>query len=504
MDNYDELHIISDLHLGGVKNKEINFQIFNRGARLKNFIDNLSTHRPDEVVGLVLNGDIVDFLAEPHASYLNTENAIKTLERIYEDESFSMVWKALENFVSKERRQLVIVLGNHDLELALPEVKWWLREKLSSGEKLYMSRITFAMDGAGYTCEVGSKRVLCLHGNEVDGWNVVDYFALLKVARYLNRGSKPKEWDANAGTRLVVDVMNSIKRKYPVVDLLKPEIKAVAPIVASLDPSQSDNIFKLVSMYKRKEADERKIAAELLGVESEQLGEKDMEACDELEVLFHETFKELINEDASGNVDDLIRGAYENIDKGVDPKKTTASDDTLSWLGDSMERLKGRFNKLKNSFDKEELLRISLKKILRDDDSFEFTGPDNTFKGLDDKVGLHVHYLVAGHTHLARAIRRMGGKSAYYNSGSWIRLIELTDEALKEEAFKKVYEAFGKSDIRALDNCKIPGPDGTVRPLIKDDTSHVVSIICGEVKTYGQLGAVDKNGNIKPVDGTEY
>lgn len=65
-----------------------------------------------------------------------------------------------------------------------------------------------AVNGAGYSCTVGNKQVLCLHGNEQDSWNAVDFKELLDVARAINRRQTPKDWDANAGTRLVVDVMN--------------------------------------------------------------------------------------------------------------------------------------------------------------------------------------------------------------------------------------------------------------------------------------------------------
>ena len=36
------------------------------------------------------------------------------------------VWKALKKFVRTKDRRLIITLGNHDLELALP----WVREHL--------------------------------------------------------------------------------------------------------------------------------------------------------------------------------------------------------------------------------------------------------------------------------------------------------------------------------------------------------------------------------------
>ena len=44
------------------------------------------------------------------------------------------------------------------------------------------------------------------------------------------RRVEPHRWRPNAGTRLVVEVMNNFKRRYPFVDLLKPEATAAVPM----------------------------------------------------------------------------------------------------------------------------------------------------------------------------------------------------------------------------------------------------------------------------------
>ena len=61
---YDELYVISDIHMGGERSDGRDFQIFNRGDRLANFIRYVATVRADDQVALVLNGDIIDSLAE--------------------------------------------------------------------------------------------------------------------------------------------------------------------------------------------------------------------------------------------------------------------------------------------------------------------------------------------------------------------------------------------------------------------------------------------------------
>ncbi|MGH7342067.1 MAG: metallophosphoesterase, partial [Candidatus Rokuibacteriota bacterium] len=111
---YDELHVVSDLHMGGAPG----FQILGETARLARFVRWVRDQRPDGQVGLVLNGDIVDTLAEDVAGYIATDTAAATIERIVDrDPAFSPIWDALADFVRTKNRTLVLVIGNHDLEL---------------------------------------------------------------------------------------------------------------------------------------------------------------------------------------------------------------------------------------------------------------------------------------------------------------------------------------------------------------------------------------------------
>src|SRR5262245_11458443 len=75
---FDELYVVSDMHMGGRRDDAGNFQIFNQGPRLGRFIDYITARRPDGQVGLVLNGDVFDSLAEDGAGYiaLDADSAI--------------------------------------------------------------------------------------------------------------------------------------------------------------------------------------------------------------------------------------------------------------------------------------------------------------------------------------------------------------------------------------------------------------------------------------------
>jgi hypothetical protein len=239
---YDELHVVSDLHMGGGRG----LQIFKQGKRLANFIRWVGKQRPHGRVGLVLNGDVIDSLAEDIGGYMATSDAVIMVERIIDDEAFCPVWEALGHFIGVPGRALIVVIGNHDLELALPAVQHTIVDRLAGEDVAARGRIAFATAGAGYACMVGTARVFCIHGNEVDSWNVVDYDALSEVARTLNAGLPPDacSWQPNAGTKLVKDVMNQVKRKFSWIDLLKPETKAAVGVLAVLDPGQLSKITR--------------------------------------------------------------------------------------------------------------------------------------------------------------------------------------------------------------------------------------------------------------------
>ena len=169
--SFDEVHVISDLHMGGLPGA----QILRETARLANFIRRVAAQRPGSPVALVLNGDIFDTLAEDLRDYVLVDSAVPALDRIMADPAFAGVFDALASFVATEARTLVLVIGNHDIELAFPTVQRRLRARLCGSSLAARARLEFSAAGAGYTCTVGGRRVFCIHGNEVDAWNYNRY-----------------------------------------------------------------------------------------------------------------------------------------------------------------------------------------------------------------------------------------------------------------------------------------------------------------------------------------
>jgi UDP-2,3-diacylglucosamine pyrophosphatase LpxH len=120
-DNYTELYVVSDLHLGGATNR----QIFDQSEELAWLIDYVARREAPSSgpIGLVLNGDVVDFLAEEDAKDFDPEHAPAKLRRIMHAPEFARVFDALRRLLDAPGHRLMITLGNHDVELALPATK---------------------------------------------------------------------------------------------------------------------------------------------------------------------------------------------------------------------------------------------------------------------------------------------------------------------------------------------------------------------------------------------
>ena len=251
------IYIISDLHLGGAPSEKIpqgetvGFQMCSPESRrrLARFIHFISQGHPDEITELVINGDFIDFLAEekvedergqrigkPREWEAFTENpdaAVSKFERAvcHTDERAPQgerVFEALQEFVHRGH-SLTILLGNHDIELSIPQVRRALMNVLTAD---HPCRVEFLYDGEAYV----RGDLLVEHGNRYDGWNAIGYGGLRAYRSGLSRGEPAYAFQPPPGSRLVADIMNPLKARYRFLDLLKPENEALIPLLAALEP----------------------------------------------------------------------------------------------------------------------------------------------------------------------------------------------------------------------------------------------------------------------------
>jgi UDP-2,3-diacylglucosamine pyrophosphatase LpxH len=497
---FDEVQVISDLHLGGVSGR----QIFDQGVTAAALIQQLTAQPAKRKIGLVINGDLVDFLAEPGAIWFDPEGAVSRLERIVADPAFAPVFEALSALVKKPGRQLVITLGNHDLELALPWVRERLLEILSAGNEAARSRITLAFDGAGYRCQVGSASVLCVHGNEVDEWNVTDHEQIRRIGRDFVQGRTPEPWKPNAGARMVIEVMNDIKREHPFVDLLKPEFQAAVPALLIIKPALAGKIADIGRVALRMSWDRLKMRFGFLSAEETvndglsiarpRAGGREPSPEVVLRQLLGNAapgFGDAWNQRASAA--ELLARAEEHMEKKRLPLELISDATQAAQLGvidAAWRRLTGA--------SESEVLRAALESVQKDR-SFELGAPDDTFRRIDALAGTGLRYVVAGHTHLRRALNRTRGNGFYYNTGTWARLLRLTTEQLQSEMdFGKVFDALKVPTLAELDRSPYVSRCPTAACFESDGATTRGSLREYKLDADGKLEFTTLNGSIFP------
>ena len=408
--SFDDVFVISDLHLGGREG----FQVFDQGELLAAFINFLRELPKKRRVALVINGDMVDFLAErPGGSgrYFAPEGAVGEMERIAADPSFLPVWKALAAFCRRPGRRLVVTLGNHDLELALPWVRTRLVDLLTGGHASARGRFLLSLGPEGFLCRVGGRRVLAVHGNEVDSWNVTDHRRLGQIARDHHRGREIEPWIPNAGTQLVIDVINHIKTRQVFIDLLKPEDEVAARVAYAVDPDQGDKIRGILRAAARRWRDGARMGFDLLGHDGEE-----SQPSNRTETLVP----------SEGN--QLSRAWLSRVEG-----RFTEGATPFDLVGEAdRDRALGWFDPLFEAFgftDEEEALRRRLQNV-RSDNTFALDRPGEIDRALDRLVSPRIDFLVTGHTHLERVLSRPRG--LYLNTGTWIPLLRLRTEHLRD------------------------------------------------------------------------
>jgi UDP-2,3-diacylglucosamine pyrophosphatase LpxH len=254
------LYVISDLHLGGragappARGFRINTHVPLLGEFVRRIARRAAATRDASRVELVINGDIVDFLAqegpqpdqpwrafiEDPAEALQADVEIRDQERPFFD--------ALRELL-QQGGDLTLLLGNHDVELSLPAVRAQIETDLGAADS--RGHLRWVVDGQAHA--VGE--VLIEHGNRYDGFNVIDHDRLRRVRSAQSRRQRlqgGEGFEPPPGSRLVQQVMNPIKRDYPFVDLLKPETEAVVPLLVALEPGLAADIERLWNLWRLK------------------------------------------------------------------------------------------------------------------------------------------------------------------------------------------------------------------------------------------------------------
>ncbi|RKH32263.1 hypothetical protein D7Y13_13375 [Corallococcus praedator] len=213
--------ILSDLHLGNGGP----YDIFAGAAELPALLDSL-TGTPTHVV---LNGDSFDFLLNDDPLAVDPKLTLEQARALVNSAQTAPSLKALGRVLAAGGRATMVV-GNHDLELALPDVQAVVRSALAQPAHV-ASRLEFRDGTAPLQLEVGGARVLVTHGEHTDVANRIDYDSLLSSERDSRFRYPP-------GSVLVKSLLNPLKHQHRMryMDLLKPDFQGAVMVALGVKP----------------------------------------------------------------------------------------------------------------------------------------------------------------------------------------------------------------------------------------------------------------------------
>ncbi|MBF0148368.1 MAG: metallophosphoesterase [Magnetococcales bacterium] len=397
----------------------------------RSLIDFLQQHM-DSVSTLLLDGDCFDFLPLPNRPHhLDLAGAAQFVNREWEclsrDRWGATFFQTLSQWVGKGG-QLVLIPGNHDLELYHPQVEEVLHARLQLWDATQKARCRIHRDDAPWQTRIGEWQVSALHGDAVDPWNRVDVTGLQKSLRE----GKPVH-PLPVGSRLVLDHINQFKRamdpktgnrRFPFVDHLKPEIPGLLLLLFYLDPILTlTHVSKGLVFHGVQMAYQEIVAAfmrELRGILQGNVlllsdtPPRDEEEGDGAEVL------RLICQTLVHNLPPEVRSAPNRLIRPLE--------DWLRSPGNELECREGTLgwpNEGKNA-----LLRAAIRALGGGASFFDPSIPvpyDTAIIERHPPRAGSRSILIAGHTHGARFLDR-GTNGYYVNTGTWTGLIRLPGE----------------------------------------------------------------------------
>jgi UDP-2,3-diacylglucosamine pyrophosphatase LpxH len=442
--------VISDLHLGGRphdpnKETQSGSQICTSYRELTEFTDWVAAQGTAKApVELVVNGDIVDFLMEDNYGSAggavpwlpNEPKIIEKLKIIVQRTREGKTRGPFDAMASllEAGHFLTFILGNHDVELSLPNVRQYLVDEVLQASTT--GRFQFIYDGEAYV----KGDLLIEHGNRYDKWNIVDHSALRQERSMLSRGMGKQMCERfeghfipPPGSVLVTTVINKIKRRYRFVDLLKPEGSALMPILLRLNP-KLEYILSTILSYES--ARKNKFSSPAQPANSGQLGADEADDEFDLQASLYEALGEKAEElfdVEGGDVQPLgLKEGWESINQ--------LSSNIKHWL-----------EKAENAFTNEQSYPVmhTVFTMIRN-----WLTIDTTTEKADYKKAVHelansgkFSCVVFGHTHLAKQITwpcTQGHEVTYINTGTWADIITIPLEALAKGASSKEFNGFMK------------------------------------------------------------
>lgn len=375
--------IVSDLHIAAERERGL----FQADSELVEFLNWIRTTTQQSLV--LLNGDILDYLVVKEGVAPEMALDLPSVQARTTDiiEHHPEVFDALARLACSPEHQLVIMGGNHDPELAFPEVQQIIEARLNSAApKLPLRWLTL---GTAARVQVGGTVVVIEHGDILDPWNRVDFDALSSTIRLSSRGLiSHHRYQPPPGSKLVIEHLYELRKDYPWVDLLKPEREAVFPLLRHFMSGMQQLRF-MGAVKNWFWSFEKSVVS---GIQATINPSARYRAAGEATDTSRDRFKQWLLDYESGNV----RGLTSPGDAGFI----------------------------------EELRQVSA-----EDGFFNISKPDDSKRDVEFVIEQGADLVVHGHTHSAKAYTV--GMGLYLNSGTWARLLQLPMSYDADEVWQK-------------------------------------------------------------------
>lgn len=443
--------IISDLHMGGSPpghpaSADLGTSICSSYEQLTSFIEWVSSRGSDAPIEMVLAGDVVDFLAEDTLDdgrnysevwTASESRAIEKLDRIVQRsrENFEKgPFDALRDLVTNGNR-LVILIGNHDVELSLPSVRRRLRELVAPEGG---ADFEYIFDGEAYT--IGD--LLIEHGNRYDRFNQIDHNLLRQERALVSRGIPTEAltvgsdiFQAPPGTFLVIHLINKLKAKYRFRDLLKPETEAVIPLLLFLEPSCKPLLESILTLYPALQSlPSRGMQSAVVPKRPGDLRAEEAEPNASSTPTVDELLRNMLGSDSSEFIDQSQETDEDEGNMNARRSFRSAMGPVLDGLADFHSNLTTFISAIpKTRFH---LLRRILLRALNEN-CFNSSVEAPEYHEAAEELSRHGRFstVVFGHTHLPKKVPLHGGRATYYNCGTWADIIRLPPSLRYEDKF---------------------------------------------------------------------
>jgi UDP-2,3-diacylglucosamine pyrophosphatase LpxH len=210
--------VISDLHLGAgafLNGKKNLLEDFQSDQELVDFLEFYSTGSyANKEVELIINGDFLDPLAVPYVPYFDDEYwsekaALEKLKLIIN--GHAEVFKALNDFLTVKKKNIVYIIGNHDAEMVFPSLKTLFLEQFEEE-----NRGKLRLENALHTYEP-APGVFVQHGHEYEHAHNIDLETSVIESTRGNLYFMPP-W----GSYYVTHVINKYKQEREHVNQVRP------------------------------------------------------------------------------------------------------------------------------------------------------------------------------------------------------------------------------------------------------------------------------------------